>query len=375
MASHFRRALLAWLWLCAAGIAAEINLRDSATVDHAVVRLGDLADLYDVTDAEREAVLATELFPAPAAGSIEKLSVRELQEVLARRSPELASWTFSGASEVAVSRRAEHKPREPQKTQPKKLTSGASNRVKKQLEQAILGYVRERLGDSAWNVETELTDAQVTSLAAAKSIRVTGGRYLDAERVQFRVEISEATAAEILKVDATVSLPPMIVVAARDLNRGELITEHDVELVHKEELRGAQPAFASIADAVGKETTRAIAAGQPISESSVRATLMVRRGQVVTVYSRCGGVQIRTTGRAKEDGSLGSLVPVESIGSRETFHARVSGHQEVEIFAGVPEVPAVEDTPREPTPWLANRQRQSAAVAEARRHLRPSSVK
>jgi flagella basal body P-ring formation protein FlgA len=162
---------------------------------------------------------------------------------------------------------------------------------------------------------------------------------------------------ETWKIDAVVTRAAMIVVARHPLGRGEMITEHDVELAPLDDK--APPTthkpLTTLEEAIGKETTRPIAAGETILAPSVHETLMVRRGQVVTVYSRCGGVQIRTTGRAKENGSHGELIPIETIGSRESFHARVSGHQEVEIFAGAPTTPTVADAPREPTPYLASR--------------------
>ena len=61
----------------------------------------------------------------------------------------------------------------------------------------------------------------------------------------------------------------------------------------------------------------------------------------------------------------GDLVPVESLTSRETFHARVSGPQEVEIYAGSPMTPTVDAAPRDPSPWLAARRGTADASAQA----------
>lgn len=355
MVQHFRRALLVWLWLCAAGIAGEISLRNTANVDHAVVRLGDVAEIYGLDDQKRTELLAIELLPSPASGQIKKISVREIQDAMARRAPEFAAWTIAGSNEVAVSRAVTRKARAAPPSQPKTISPVMGDRARNQIEEAILNYIRERLGDEAWDVEADLSEEQLAAVAAAHAVQVTGGRYVDAERVQFRIEVGAAEDRVTWKVTARVSLPPMIVVARRELTRGEMIAEQDVELVRAGEAQGLLEPFASLDDVVGKETTRAIAVGQPVTEPSVRATLLVRRGQVVTVYSRCGGVQIRTTGRAKEDGSHGALVPVEAIGSRAAFHARVSGPQEVEIYAASATTPALDDVPREPGPWLAER--------------------
>ena len=77
-------------------------------------------------------------------------------------------------------------------------------------------------------------------------------------------------------------------------------------------------------------------AGSVIDRETVRAPLLVRRGDVVTVYARSGSVRVRTTARARDDASAGEVVSVESLADRSTYLARVSGIREVEVFAHSP---------------------------------------
>ena len=53
----------------------------------------------------------------------------------------------------------------------------------------------------------------------------------------------------------------------------------------------------------------------------------------MTVYARSAGLRVRTTARAKDDGSVGDLIAVDSLLNKQSFFARVSGIQEVEVFA------------------------------------------
>ena len=69
-----------------------------------------------------------------------------------------------------------------------------------------------------------------------------------------------------------------------------------------------------------------------------RHRLAVHRGEVVSVLARAGGIRIRTNARAREEGSVGELVAVESLLNRSTYYARVSGTREVEVFARPPQV-------------------------------------
>ena len=94
--------------------------------------------------------------------------------------------------------------------------------------------------------------------------------------------------------------------------------------------------FHSFEDVIGKETQRAISPGQVLDQNYVRSPILVRRGDVVTVYARAAGIRVRTTGRAISDGSQGDLIAIETLetGSREKFDARVTGAQVVEVWAG-----------------------------------------
>ena len=65
----------------------------------------------------------------------------------------------------------------------------------------------------------------------------------------------------------------------------------------------------------------------------MRQPLLVRKGEVVTVYVRASGVQVRTTARSRDNGSHGELINVESLENRKTYFARVTGIQEAEVYA------------------------------------------
>ena len=79
---------------------------------------------------------------------------------------------------------------------------------------------------------------------------------------------------------------------------------------------------------------RNIPVGQTLDGNFVHPPLLVRAGEVVTVFGRNGGILVRMPARARENGGEGDLVSVESLLDRQTFLARVSALHEVEVFAG-----------------------------------------
>jgi flagella basal body P-ring formation protein FlgA len=113
-----------------------------------------------------------------------------------------------------------------------------------------------------------------------------------------------------------------------------MVRPEDVELQSVNTREGTSDYCTSVEEVIGRQTTRALAAGAPVPRDAIRQPLLVRRGEVVTVHARGPGVHVRITARAREDGSLGELVSVESLHDRKTFLARVCDSREVEVFAG-----------------------------------------
>ena len=54
----------------------------------------------------------------------------------------------------------------------------------------------------------------------------------------------------------------------------------------------------------------------------------------MSVRARAAGVVVRTYATARQDGSMGDLISVQSLETKGRFAARVSGLRELEVFAG-----------------------------------------
>ena len=76
--------------------AAELRLRPDARTTGSVVRLGDVADVLDGGDSEMQGLAQIELCPAPAAGKLRTISVREIQDTLERRGMNMLAIRITG---------------------------------------------------------------------------------------------------------------------------------------------------------------------------------------------------------------------------------------------------------------------------------------
>ena len=311
--------------------AAELRLRPQCTAGGPVVRLGDVAEIVGGDSKQAETLAAVELFPAPADREQRFLRVRELQDLLLLHGVNLAEHQFSGSSQVMVlGKSAATKPQSD-----KPVPAPALRRISRRACEAITKYLTQHVpGQRAWGVEVELTDAQAHMLAdPTRAVSVAGGNPPWTGLQHFEVTLDAPKGPASFTLDAQVSVRASMVVAARALPRGAIVRDGDVELANEVPVEGGSTPLRSLDDALGRETTRAVAAGKLVDKESLRTPLLVRRGEVVTVYANSSGIRIRTVARARDDAGLGELVSVESLLDRAAYYARVSGVREVEVYA------------------------------------------
>jgi flagella basal body P-ring formation protein FlgA len=251
------------------------------------------------------------------------------------RGVNLAEHRLSGSSQVAILG-GEPAPAERERPLASSVLKQASRRVREAVEQYLQQFCRAEDGsvDMRWVVEVEL-DQERARLAAGsdRRILVTGGAPPWTGKQCFEVTIDTPEGPVQFSLEAQVSAWPEMVVAVRSLPRGAILSVADVALKRDQPSDKSTKGFYSIDDVIGKETTQAIAKEKVLQPEMLRAPLLVRRRDVVTVCARGAGIRVRTVGRACDDGSLGDLVAVESLEDRKRYLARVSGIREVEVYA------------------------------------------
>ncbi len=315
---------------------AEIRLRKEALASRNLVLLGDLADIF-ASDAEETATLkAIELMPVPASGQRRFLRIREIQDLLHARGINLASHRFSGASQVSIGARTAPDPT----VRVAPMSAAQTRQAQQRAHRAISSHLGSQAANEGqqFEIEIKLNPVQARMLSEVRgNVSATGGTQPWLGSQQFELSFQTESGTSGLTVEAQIRHPDAIVVAVRPMRRGAIIRASDVTLQRggANRLAGHQSeTFQSIDEVVGMETTRAITAGQPFAAQSLRPRLMVRRGDVVTVYARSAGVEVRTFARARDDGSLGDFVSLQKLTKDRTeIRARVTGEREVDVLA------------------------------------------
>jgi flagella basal body P-ring formation protein FlgA len=346
---------------------AEIHLRGECRTDGVLVLLADVAEIYSTNPEEVKALGRIDLVPAPAEGRRRYLRLREIEDLLVLRGLNLREHRFSGASKVtiisvvdAVSPRSDGLPQGPISVR----------QVTETVHKAIVAYLTEQDPQNETSiVKLTLTDEQAQKIASVKQLTVSGGSSPWTGRQIFTVAGPADKDPVSLNLTVDVSLPPMLVVATRSLGRGVVIHPGDVRLQASQPNEGKARIFQSLEEVIGCETAKQVAEGQILDDQTVHPLLLVRRNEIVTIYSRTAGIQVRVTARAREDGAMGDLVTIESLAQRETYFARVVGPQTAEVYAHA--IPTHEDPATRPP----NATRLQAAKAAMNQTTLPVSSK
>lgn len=368
--------LLACLLLTAQAAAAEIQLRARAEATGRVVTLGDVADVLAAESGSGESLAEVELFPAPPQGQSRTVAAEEIRDTLALRGMNMARHRLSGAPKVVVAAAAATKPRSTATS----VNASAQAHARSVVRKAVSDYLAALDPDlDGAAIEFALDAESARAVAAARGkLDVQGGQEPWTGVQQLTLFCASPAGQVELPLEVSVAEPRGAVVAATTINRGSILRAGDLRV---ERLRpGAKSAgFSRLDDVIGKEAARTLATGQMLDEQSVRSPILVRRGQVVTLYARGAGIQVRTTARSRDDGGLGELLTVETLHDRRPIAARVCGAQEVEVFgqsvqvAAEPARPSPAKLAAAPASPRSEATRQRAAEQPAR-HAVPQST-
>ncbi len=318
--------LAPWQHLAAiepAGGAIEIRFLSEAEVGSGLVRLADLAEVRAAEPAVRARLAATELFPAPATAS--EIEAQRVREVLTLAGWDMARIRCSGASRIAL------QPGERREA----VEHAEAGAVESQIESVVLASLQQEVdARSTWRVTPRLSREQAEYCAGAEEITLVAAPAGEG-LVQAEFTVRRAGGSETVQLPVHISRTRKVVTAVRDLPAGTILSAADIRYADFQESPRSGVLFESN-EALGRELTRNISAGSPLDSRAIRQPLLIARGDVVNVFSRIGGVQVRTDGRAMNEGARNDVITVQLLRYKEKLQARVIGYRECEVFAAGP---------------------------------------
>ncbi len=172
------------------------------------------------------------------------------------------------------------------------------------------------------NGQKDLSTGKVLNVSAANRNRILG-------RVVFVLRVQGVNGTPFEQwVSADVSQMVEVVV---------VIEAEDIHLQSMQIRRMRRPYLSNPQEVLGKRLRQSLRKGMPIRGDQLEIAPLVRRGDRVTITLRSKGLQIVTSGKAKEDGQLGEMIRVMNLESKKNVYAEVVNAGDVLIVLSTKE--------------------------------------
>jgi flagella basal body P-ring formation protein FlgA len=134
-----------------------------------------------------------------------------------------------------------------------------------------------------------------------------------------------------LHVPVTVTVYKNVIVAARSLSRGELLTQSDFKRVKYDMSKLPIGYIEDHADGLGMELKRRLSVGAPLTTSMLEKPKIVKRGQQVSIVARAGGMEVRMSGKALATGAVGERIRVLNVKSKKKLEGTVTPSGDIKV--------------------------------------------
>lgn len=326
-----------------------IKLREErCTPSGNVVTLGDVANILDPDLNRVRGLQQIILAPAPAPGAELLFDHQQIKTRLHAVGINLLEIEFAGRSQVWVTGGETVRQGAPQAPGP--ISINQQQKAQQRVEEAISRSLSHRYPHAGrFQVSARMSQEQLSTLLQTnpEQIMATGGTPPFQQEQNYLIQfMTKEGKALVLQVPCTTQIVPRVLAVMQPISRGQVIKiEHlgwrnptDLEL---KRLPSTQPE-----QVVGREATRDLQTADAITEDNVRTVPLVSSGEMITVYSRKGGVSVRIDVKAMGTAGLGESVVVYGPDGKTKISARVTGYHEAEITDESPDrVPSLGSLP------------------------------
>ena len=155
-----------------------------------------------------------------------------------------------------------------------------------------------------------------------------GGRDLGKVTVGVRCDDAKPWS---LYVPMTVSIYKEVLVAAKPLQRGKILTNDDLKLVSKDLSELSRGYIEDRQLLLGMQVKQHTPAGKALTPAMMKKPRVVEKGQRVTMVVKAVGMEVRMAGKALVPGAIGDRVRVHNLTSKQTLEGTVTAPGEVRI--------------------------------------------
>lgn len=206
---------------------------------------------------------------------------------------------------------------------------------------------RLKLPVDTLQVDFRPEDRRLLSMGAPFEFTIEPQRHGDLGEVSWLVTVSGAGKPTLkndvgdgrrVRIVATARAWMDQAVATRALATREEIAAGDIETRRVLADRLPSDAWVTQAQAVGQQAAREVRPGTVLSTKLVAPVELVRPGQLVTILSRRGVVEVKSVARAMQSGTMGQVVKVKNETTGELFSVTMTARQTASLGDPTPTV-------------------------------------
>jgi flagella basal body P-ring formation protein FlgA len=207
----------------------------------------------------------------------------------------------------------------------------SKNIEKQQIEQQAVDYVQSlfpppKSGKLSYKVVPLDRRIKIKPCDSPLQLNIPGSATLD-KQTTVRVRCTSGKAWN-LYVQVRITQLLRVVVAKVNLSPGTVINENNVMVMLKDSHQIRGRTLQHIKTLQGAKASRHISAGQAVT---LRQVCLVCKGDNVTIIATFKGLQVKTSGIAQQNGSLGDNIVILNARSNKRVDARVVAVNRVEI--------------------------------------------
>tara|TARA_R110002072_G_scaffold302999_1_gene491018 strand:+ start:46621 stop:47838 length:1218 start_codon:yes stop_codon:yes gene_type:complete len=353
-----------------------VRLHSSATVDTALIHLGDVADVFADDDQAAAELSRITLDTSPIPGNSTRLKLDEIRSRLLKFHVEVGALEFQGSSIVLVTRRgqlpasaspwsptklaratprtpaplpfrktelASYSTRSPRKVfDPRDIPTADIRLAETVIHDLVKNYLSEWAPD--WGtpiIHPLLATPDVPTILSARAgnLKIVSGKPLTDDLFALTVAVptgefttsaitsendDAASTVKSVLVRVRVTRRPKVLAARRIIAQGQVIQETDLEWREVDDIRNGASDPETI---VGMEARNNIRQGDLVKSSSVKPPTLIQRDELVKVTVQSGTIRLTRTLKARRSGILNDIIELVSLdrSSKETLLVRVTG--------------------------------------------------
>lgn len=158
-----------------------------------------------------------------------------------------------------------------------------------------------------------------------------GIRYNAPTNVKISINVN-GQVLPIMNVKFDVKLYRQVAVAASQVHQGEILTHENIRYERMDTGRLGQGYFTDLTKIMGLETRRPLTPGMVVTTLMLNKPMLIKRGDLVNVIARIGGMEVSVAGKAMQDGYEGQLIRVQNVNSNRFLSAKVLDEGTVQVL-------------------------------------------